>query len=203
MTGADVPALLARLEAKGARLEVRDGVLILTGKYPPADLLNEARDRKAEVLAWLTAPGTGSEVVKSCHNLSHPEDLAPLPVPSSPDPVPAPLEVVGNATTSRPARGVPLEEARARNAHAATLPGHCGTCARAAPAPEWGPGMVTCGCPPKAWQPVPPPLALHPACRCGAYLTAGEEVGRGWKARPVRRPRPTWEDAPGVEGGAA
>ncbi|MHA0040712.1 hypothetical protein [Deinococcus sp. PEB2-63] len=177
-----MPALLSRLEAKGARLEVRDGVLILTGKYPPADLLNEARDRKAEVLAWLTAP---------------------LPVPSSPDPVPAPLEVVGNATTSRPARGVPLEEARARNAHAATLPGHCGTCARAAPAPEWGPGMVTCGCPPKAWQPVPPPLALHPACRCGAYLTAGEEVGRGWKARPARRPRPTWEDAPGVEGGAA
>ncbi|NTY02106.1 hypothetical protein [Deinococcus sp. JMULE3] len=188
MTGADVPALLSRLEAAGARLEVQGERLTLTGKRPPAALLSELRDRKADVLAWLTAP---------------PEDLAPLPVPSSPDPLPAPLEVVGNATTSRPARGVPLEEARARNAHAATLPGHCGTCARAVPAPEWGPGMVTCSCPPKAWQPVPPPLALHPACRCGAYLTAGEDVGRGWKARPARRPRPTWEDAPGVEGGAA
>lgn len=204
MTGADVPALLSRLEGAGARLEVQGGALTLTGKRPPAALLSELRDRKADVLAWLTAPGTGAEVVTPCNNLSHPEDLAPLPVPSSPDPVPAPSEVVGGCDNLSPvARGVPLEEARARNAHAATLPGHCGTCARAAPAPEWGPGMVTCGCPPAAWRPVPPPLALHPACRCGAYLTAGEDVGRGWKARPARRPRPTWEDAPGVEGGAA
>ncbi|MCD0169817.1 hypothetical protein, partial [Deinococcus sp. 23YEL01] len=153
MTGAAVPALLSRLEAKGARLEVRGGALILTGKRPPADLLNEVRDRKAEVLAWLTAP---------------PEDPAPLTVPSSPDPVPAPApapgEVVGGCDNLPPvARGVPLEEARARNAHAATLPGHCGSCARAVPAPEWGPGMVTCACPPAAWKPVPPPLALHPA----------------------------------------
>ncbi|MFC6748510.1 hypothetical protein [Deinococcus aquaticus] len=110
------------------------------------------------------------------------------------------------------ARGVPLEEARARNAHAATLPGHCGSCARAVPAPEWGPGMATCACPPAAWRPVPPPLALHPACRCGAYLTDGEDVGRGWKARAAARPtrgnlraaRPAgWDDLPGLEGGAA
>ncbi|PIG96163.1 hypothetical protein [Deinococcus sp. UR1] len=201
MTGAAVPALLSRLEAKGARLEVQGGALILTGKRPPADLLNEVRDRKAEVLAWLTAP---------------PEDPAPLTVPSSPDPMPAPAPAPGEVVTKCDnlppvARGVPLEEARARNAHAATLPGHCGSCARAVPAPEWGPGMVTCACPPAAWRPVPPPLALHPACRCGAYLTDGEDVGRGWKARAAALPvgnlraaRPAgWDDLPGLEGGAA
>ncbi|OOV15232.1 hypothetical protein BXU09_11815 [Deinococcus sp. LM3] len=208
-----MPALLSRLEAKGARLEVQGGALILTGKRPPADLLNEVRDRKAEVLAWLTAPDAGAEVVTRINNLCPPEDPAPLTVPSSPDPVPAPGEVVGGCDNLPPvARGVPLEEARARNAHAATLPGHCGSCARAVPAPEWGPGMVTCACPPAAWKPVPPPLALHPACRCGAYLTDGEDVGRGWKARAAARPtrgtlraaRPAgWDDLPGLEGGAA
>ncbi|PTA68996.1 hypothetical protein C8263_04140 [Deinococcus arcticus] len=58
--------------------------------------------------------------------------------------------------------------------------------------------MVACTCDPVAWWPLPPPFALHPATRCGAYLMPGEEVGRGWRSHaslktwgpPAPRPQP-------------
>lgn len=152
MSAAD---LLARLEACGARLALGDGdALTLTGKRPPAALLEEVKARKPDVLAHLRA------------------QAGPVAV--------APWE-------DRPAQGVqsvdPLP-ARPDWAAIGAQPGRCGSCARAVDAfSEWGEFMVTCSCDPVAWWPTSPPLAVHVGALCGAYLTPGEEVGRGWRAK--------------------
>ena len=73
------------------------------------------------------------------------------------------------------------------------LPGRCGSCARWEEAPDWGPHMGTCGCPPAAWPGGLPPLAIHAGHRCAAYREEGEEVGRGYRAKgqaSAPRPRP-------------
>lgn len=208
-----VPGLLALLEACGAHVTAGEGEgLALTGKRPPAPLLEQVKARKAEVLAYLrgqvedpakeeagaeggAAAGpssssphgqaAGGEVVTKCDNLpaphEDPEGREDLPGVSSAD------------TGTRPAR--PDWEKEAARA------GRCGSCARALPAPDWGPLMVTCGADPVAWWPLPPPFALHVGARCGAYLMPGEEIGRGYRskeaaktwgaglpARPVARP---------------
>ena len=78
-------------------------------------------------------------------------------------------------------------------ARLSALPGHCGSCARWEEAPDWGPLMGVCGCPPAAWPGGLPPLAIHAGHRCAAYREEGEEVGRGYRAKgqaPAPRPRP-------------
>ena len=50
----------------------------------------------------------------------------------------------------------------------AAQPGHCGSCARWAPFPDWGRYLGTCGAPFGDWWPGNPPLAIHEAHRCAA-----------------------------------
>jgi hypothetical protein len=151
--------LLARLEACGARLALGEGdALTLTGKRPPAALLEEVKARKPDVLAHLRAQAVPVAVASG-------EDL--------------------------PAQGVQSVDtlpARPDWAAIGAQPGRCGSCARAVDASaEWGEFMVTCSCDPVAWWPTSPPLAVHVGALCGAYLTPGEEVGRGWRAKGDRK----------------
>lgn len=86
-----------------------------------------------------------------------------------------------------------LSDGRLDVARLAAAPGHCGSCARWEEAPDWGPLMGVCGCPPAAWPGGLPPLAIHAGHRCAAYREEGEEVGRGYRAKgqaPAPRPRP-------------
>ena len=39
--------------------------------------------------------------------------------------------------------------------------GHCGSCARFIPSPNWGPLMGQCGAPVRAWWPETSPLSIH------------------------------------------
>ncbi|MVN85172.1 hypothetical protein GO986_00095 [Deinococcus sp. HMF7620] len=172
--GWDVAVLLARLAEAGTQV-TSDGAggLALSGKRPPGELLDALRARKQEVLAHLggEASGERAEVATNGNNLSKPSSSSPA-------------EVVGKVDNLRAAQAQrDALEVRA------TQPGHCGSCARATPAPDWGPGMVTCTCAPEAWWPLSPPLAIHPATRCGAYQRPGEETGQGWRARGGKR---TW-----------
>ncbi|PTA68997.1 hypothetical protein C8263_04145 [Deinococcus arcticus] len=70
--------LLARLTACGATVGAGEGgALTLSGKRPPAPLLEELRARKGAVLAFLAA---GGEVVTNCDNLPPPAGpVAPSP----------------------------------------------------------------------------------------------------------------------------
>ncbi|ACO46243.1 hypothetical protein DEDE109153_01050 [Deinococcus deserti] len=183
MIGQDVRGLLTALEACGVRLSVgQGGTLALTGKRPPADLLNALQAGKGDVLAYLTAKedeGQGG---------------ASLPSP----------EVLPGVSVTNTTEGRVLPDW----AQISAQPGRCGSCTRAEDAPDWGPLMVTCTCDPVAWWPLPAPFALHVGARCGAYLHAGEEVGRGWRSRHTgKRWGPAvpvaWDDLPTLEGGAA
>lgn len=177
MSAAD---LLARLEACGARLALGEGgALALTGKRPPAALLEEVKARKPDVLAWLHAQAVPVEVPAKA------EALAPTIFPS-PDPLPcAPWEDLPGKDVQTvhplPARSAPP---RPDWAALAAQPGRCGSCARAVDvSAQWGALMVGCTADPVAWWPTSPPLALHVGALCGAYQKEGEAVGRGWRAK--------------------
>lgn len=159
-----------------------------------------------------TKDPAGGQVVAGRHNLSassSPDSVAPwedLPgVPSDSEGVPV-LEADNPAKGHGATRALP---ARPDWAQIAAQPGHCGSCARATPAPDWGADMVTCTCDSVAWWPLPPPHAMHVGTRCGAYLQPGAQIGSGYRARKTRpafvqvaAPTP-WEDLPALEGGAA
>lgn len=68
----------------------------------------------------------------------------------------------------------------------ASLPGHCGCCALAKPAPMWGTDMLICQCRQDAWWPLSPPLAVHRGASCGAYQRPDDQVGRGWRRQRNR-----------------
>lgn len=154
----------------------------------------------------------GGGAVQILHNLgasSSPDHAAPwedLPgIPSDSEGVPV-SEADNPAKGHGATRTLP---ARPDWAQIAAQPGHCGSCARATPAPDWGADMVTCGCDPVAWWPLPPPHAIHIGARCGAYLRDGAQVGGGYRARKTRpgwvqvaAPTP-WEALPTLDGGAA
>lgn len=202
-----VPGLLALLEACGAHVTAGEGeALALTGKRPPAPLLEQVRARKPDILAYLRG-----QVADPAKEEAGPEGGAAAgPSSSSPHGQAAGGEVVTKCD-NLPAPHEGLAHFEGRPSQTATVcpdweeeaakPGRCGSCARALPAPDWGPLMVTCGADPVAWWPLPPPFALHVGARCGAYLMPGEEIGRGYRskeaaktwgaglpARPVARP---------------
>ncbi|GHF32271.1 hypothetical protein HNQ07_000431 [Deinococcus metalli] len=163
-----VPNLLALLTSCGAHVTARGDTLALSGKRPPAPLLDALRARKADVLAYLLNPAQGEAV----------------PVPPSPDPAPRPAGPAPEVVSPR----YNLPD-RPDWAQIAAQEGRCGSCALAVDAPEWGPLMVTCSCAPDAWWPLPAPLALHVGARCGAYLTPGDDVGRGYRSHAAAQ---TW-----------
>ncbi|WP_034384715.1 hypothetical protein [Deinococcus sp. YIM 77859] len=165
-------SLFAALEAAGARLALsEDGEgLTLSGKRPPAALLEAVRAERAALLAHLRGAAK--------------EEAAPAPASSSPDVAPW-----AALPPAQERRGPPRPDWGALSAR----PGHCGSCARWEEAPDWGPLMGVCGCPPAAWPGGLPPLAIHAGHRCAAYREEGEEVGRGYRAKgqaPAPRPRP-------------
>ena len=45
-------------------------------------------------------------------------------------------------------------------------PGHCGSCQRFTPSPDWGPYMGECGTVSRAWWPDSAPLSIHMAHAC-------------------------------------
>ncbi|MDL2343096.1 hypothetical protein QOL99_02915 [Deinococcus sp. MIMF12] len=179
--------ILAALEAAGARLALTpDGEgLTLTGKRPPADVLEAVRAAKPALL----------EALRTAK-----EEAAPAAASSSPDlgtgggvtsahtlPDLAPWEDL--PPTAKEGRGPPLPDWGALSA----LPGHCGSCARWEEAPDWGALMGTCGCPPSAWPGNLPPLAIHAGHRCAAYREEGQDFGRGYRAKAAGKrygPRP-------------
>lgn len=232
MTGQDVRAFLEDLGRAGVHVTLNgsgDG-LTVTGQGRPSPAHLEAlRARKADAVAFLRAQAAkghtvaaghsdpdgqaaGGEVVAGRHNLmasSSPDHVAPwedLPgVPSDSEGVPV-SEADNPAKGHGATRTLP---ARPDWAQIAAQPGHCGSCARATPAPDWGADMVTCTCDPVAWWPLPPPHAIHIGARCGAYLRDGAQVGGGYRARKTRpgwvkvaAPTP-WADLPTLDGGAA
>lgn len=207
-----MPGILAALEAAGAQLALASGGegLTLTGKRPPADLLEAVRGAKPALLEALRSPakeeaapavapassspdlGTGEGVrkadalpgggVTSAHTLPDPAPWEDLPpqVVSFCDNLEAPAK-------AKP--GPPLPDWGQTGAQ----PGHCGSCARFELAPEWGALMGTCGCPPGAWPGNLPPLAIHAGHRCAAYREEGQAVGHGYRAKTagkLSRPRP-------------
>lgn len=196
-----VRPLLEALEAAGARLALsEDGEgLTLTGKRPPADLLEALRAAKPALLEALRSP-TKEEAVAPA--FSSP-DLGAGEGVSLPDTLPdvAPWEdlpeVVTPGDNLAPAKAKPwhvgrLPDGRLDLASLAAQPGHCGSCARWKVAPDWGEDMGECGCPPGAWPGNLPPLALHAGHRCAAYREEGQAVGRGYRSKTAKRygPRP-------------
>ena len=207
--------LLFALEAVGVHVELNaagDGLHVTGTGRPPADLLAELKARKPEVLAHLAAGVRGP-----VEDPAKEEMPPPAALPLSPDVVqilpahsgeqvsPPPLEDLPDVSPNSGDNLPPLPDW----AEIAAQPGHCGSCARSKPAaPEWGADMVTCTCDPVAWWPASPPLAIHYAARCGAYQHEGEEVGRGWRAKPGGKRwgalplSPShWEDLPTLDGG--
>ena len=159
-------------------MAARGAPLALSGKRPPAPLIEALKARKPEVLAYLQTP------VK--------ED--PAPVPASPHTVAAghgaPVEGLGGVGVAP--HHTPPWPPRPDWEQIAAQPGHCGSCAHAQDAPDWGPLMVACGCAPVAWWPQSVPLAVHVGAVCGAYLHPGETVGRGYRAKASG---PAWSRA--------
>lgn len=115
-----------------------------------------------------------------------PEEATPAGPAGGADPapsLPSPEDRPAGAAPTRPASPLPDWAAEAAK------PGRCGSCARAVPAPDWGPLMVACGADPVAWWPLSSPLALHVGAKCGAYLRPGEEIGAGYRSREAAQ---TW-----------
>ena len=54
--------------------------------------------------------------------------------------------------------------------------GHCGSCARFTPSPDWGPCLGECRAPTQAWWPDAPPLSIHMGHACPIKGTAGYQV---------------------------
>ncbi|MDO4244661.1 MAG: hypothetical protein Q4C89_01385 [Deinococcus sp.] len=186
MTGPDVRAFLARLEAAGVVLALNasgDGVRVMGRGRPTPEVMAEVRAHKPALLAYLRGEDMG-QPEEGAHILptlpAKEEEAAPLDV--RPEGLP-PSSSPGQTRPRAAART--LEEWQAE----AAQPGRCGSCARALPAPEWGPLMVVCGAPARAWEPEAPPFAVHIAARCGAYLQPGEEIGQGYRSHGAAK---TW-----------
>lgn len=186
MTGPDVRAFLARLEAAGVVLALNasgDGLRVMGKGKPAPEVMAEVRAHKPALLAYLRGEDVG-QPEEGAHILptlpAKEEEAAPLDV--RPEGLP-PSSSPGQTRPTRPART--LEDWQAE----AAQPGRCGSCARALPAPEWGPLMVRCGAPDDAWWPMSPPFSVHIAARCGAYLLPGEEIGQGYRSREAAK---TW-----------
>lgn len=211
MTGPDVLALLARLEADGVRLALNEsgnGLRVYGEGRPRPEVMAEVKAHKPALLAHFQGAGQSGEEKDPALSSSPEvvEGAARAPVQLDPAPWEDGPQVVANCDNLEEAADVqtvalcpPAPDSGPARRPAAHLPdwqaisaqaGRCGSCSRAQDASEeWGPLMVRCLAPEVAWWPSGPPLALHVGAVCGAYLRPGEEVGAGYRSKEAAK---TW-----------